>query len=52
MCARIEMAGDRSNGNILIGRPGIFRQNSGAVKTDVDRGRNLMRGIFETVEFD
>src|SRR5438309_6470200 len=52
VCARIEIAGDRSNGNILIGSPGGFRQNAGTVGADVDRGRNLMCGILKTVELD
>src|SRR5260370_17148484 len=52
VCARIEIAGNRSNGNILIGSPGGFRQNAGAVGADVDRGSNLMRGILKTVELD
>jgi len=52
MCARMEMAGERSNGNILMGRPGIFCQNAGAVKTDINCGSDLAPVIFKTVEFD
>jgi len=37
---------------MLIGRPGNFRQNAGAVEANVDRGRNFMGGILKTVELD
>ena len=52
MRAAIEIAGDQSDGNSLIGGPRSFRQNPGAVKANVDRGRNLMCGILKTVELD
>ena len=52
MRARVEMAGEGSNGNILIERPGAFRQNADAVKTDVNCGSDLARGTLETVELD
>jgi len=52
VCAQRELAGNRPNGNILIGRPEMFRQNAGPVRTDVRCGRDLVRGILETVELD
>src|SRR5260370_16425491 len=52
VCAQRELAGNGSNGNILIGRPGMFRQNAGPVRTDVRCGRDLVPGILETPEVD
>lgn len=48
----MEMAGEGSKGNILIGRPGTLHQDAGAVKADVNCGSDLVRGILETVELE
>src|SRR6266404_8172105 len=46
------IAGDCSQGNVLVGLPRYFHQNLHAVMANVDRGGNLMRGILKTAEFD
>src|SRR4029077_9181281 len=50
VCAGIETTVNRSNGDILIGRPGSLRQNAGAVKANVDGRGNLMGGILNAIE--
>src|SRR5260370_33878920 len=42
VCAQRELAGNRSNGNILVGRPRKVRQNAGPVRTDLRCGTDLL----------
>lgn len=50
--ARIEMPENRSNGEALVGRPRILAQDAGAVRANVNRIRDFIRGIVEAVELD
>src|SRR5260370_42430100 len=52
VCAQRELAGNGSNGNTLIGPPGMFRQNAAPVRTYGPCGRDLLRGLLETAHVD